>query len=459
MTHGEIGTKPAGGFRFITPLQLAGCWTAYRSKAVRGFSYFDFRVYLALHEVQERRDAASRTARGRAKGKSRYELIRLIDEVHGLVGGTGGRRIRSSFRRLKMSGLVTFGRTRIEFASSLDALSAELRPHAERMHERIPNRKRRVPVSRGTLRFIAGGAAASVSGVMLGQILRCVYLRGTSYRCEGSCSTRFIEDTFGIHARTVKRVRGPNGVLQRMGWLVPKVADRWHVQRHGSRMVVSPTWRLQAVVDNSTRNQTACRGMTPRIVAGDTESPPPESNRYLPSGLRNQYPAGGGRDGVWKSELSSGEQVMRLYRVAVARGVLRDSEAARLGFFGAAERANRRASRNVAGFLWAIVRRGLWHFITADEEDAARRTLRELDLGRTRAASKGRESVLGEWRGSPRVLSLVADVAAKRGVSSPPTKIFCTTSRTTIPGPYALQRLKIDPGWPQPDSSQVIVEA
>ena len=453
MTHGEIRTKPAGGFRFITPLQLAGCWTAYRSKAVRGFSYFDFRVYLALHEVQERRDAALRTAGSRVTSKTRYELARLVDEVHGLVGGAGGRRIRSSFRRLKMSGLVSFGRTRIEFASSLDELSAELRPHAERMHERIPNRKRRVPVSRGTLRFIAGGAAASVSGVMLGQILRCVYLRGTSYRCEGSCSTRFIEDTFGIHARTVKRVRGPNGVLQRMGWLVPKVADRWHVQRYGSRMVVSPTWRLRAAVDNPMRNPTACRKMTPRIVAGDTESPPPESNRYLPSGLRNQNPAGGGRGGVRKSDLSNAEHVMRLYREAVARGVLRDGEAARLGFFGAAERAKRRASRNETGFLWTVVRRGLWHFITQDEEDAGRRTLRALDTGPVRAASTSKRSELGEGKGSQRVASLVADLAAKRVLPSPPAKILRTTSCTTIPGKYALQRLKNDPDWTRPDSS------
>lgn len=459
MTHGEIGTKPAGGFRFITPLQLAGCWTAYRSKAVRGFSYFDFRVYLALHEVQERRDAALRTASGRANGKTRYELSRLIDEVHGLVGGTGGRRIRSSFRRLKISGLVSFGRTRIEFASSLDEFSAELQPHAERMHERIPNRKRRVPVSRGTLRFIAGGAAASVSGVMLGQILRCVYLRGTSYRCEGSCSTRFIEDTFGIHARTVKRVRGPNGVLQRMGWLVPKVADRWHVQRYGSRMVVSPTWRLRAAVDNSTGNQTACRSMTPRIVAGDTESPPPESNRYLPSGLRNQYPAGGGRDGVWKSELRNGEHVMRLYREAVARGVLQDSDAARLGFFGAAERAKRRASRNERGFLWTVVRRGLWHFITQDEEDAARRTLREWDTRRIRVGAASSGADLGKGQGTSRVASLVADLATKRGLPNPPASNSRTTSCTTIPVRYALQRLKNDPGWTRPDSSQVIVAA
>lgn len=451
MTRGEPTTKPAGGFRLMTPLQVAAAWTAYKSKEVRGFSYFDFRVYLALHEVQERRDAARRAACRRGAGKARYDLARLVDEVHGLVGGAGGRRICSSFRRLKQSGLVVFGRTRISFASSLDELSATLRADAERMHERIPNRKRRVPVSRGTLRYIAGGAAASMSGVMLGQILRCVYLRGTSYRCEGSCSTRFIEETFGIHARTVKRVRGPKGVLQRMGWLVPVVVDRWHVQRYGSRMVVNPAWRLSAAVDNSTRERTARHGMTPRSVAGDTKPPPPESNRYLPSGLRNQNPAGGGPAGVCKSGLSDGEHVMRLYREAVSRGVLRDGEAARLRFFGAAERAKRRASRNETGFLWTVVRRGLWHFITQDEEDAARRTLRDLDAERTQAASMASGSVFGEWKGSQQVASLVADVAAKRGLLSPPAKILCTTSRTTIPGQYALQRLKSDPCWTQPD--------
>jgi hypothetical protein len=154
--------------------------------------------------------------------------------------------------------------------------------------------------------------------------------------------------------------------------------------------------------------------MTPRIVAGDTEWPPPESNRYVPTGLRNQYPAGGGRGGVWKSELSNGEHVMRLYRQAVARGVLPDGDAARLGFFGAAERAKRRASRNETGFLWTVARRGLWHFITQDEEDAARRTLSALD-GCSKKAENGRNgSMLGDWTGTHRVASLVADLAVKR---------------------------------------------
>lgn len=445
MNRGDQTTKPVGGFRLMTPFQVAAVWTAYKSKGVRGFSYFDFRVYLALHEVQERRDAGSRAGNRRSGGACRYDLVRLVDEVHGLVGGAGGRRIRASFRRLKLSGLVSFGPTRIKFASLLDDLPVVLRRDVEVMLDRIPNRNRRVPVSRGTLRFIVREAAAATAGVMLGQVLRCVYLRGKSYRCEGSCSTRFIEDTFGIHARTVKRVRGPKGVLRRIGWLVPVVADHWHVQRHGARMVVNPAWRRSTTVDRPAAVRRVVRNTPPRTAACDTGLPPPESNRHLPSGSRNQQPAGRGPSGVWRAGLSDGEQVMRLYRQAVERGLMRDSESARLRFFGAAERAKRRASQNETGFLWTVVRRGLWHFITQDEEDAARRTLGALDRRQRRAEDERRPSALGGWTGSAAVVSLVADLASKRSLPNRSAKISCTTSCTTIPGRLALQRGKNDP--------------
>ena len=118
---GNINTSvaiPAGGFRMITNLQVCMAWHSYKSGLLR--AYQDFRVYFALHEIDERRQAENRKRRCRkqAQRKFTFDRDRLTDELHSLVGGVGGMHIRSSLRRLEQCGLIQIVEGTLRFDES-----------------------------------------------------------------------------------------------------------------------------------------------------------------------------------------------------------------------------------------------------------------------------------------------------------------------------------------------------
>src|SRR5512135_3564096 len=109
---------------------------------------------------------------------------------------------------------------------------------------------------------------------------------------------------------------------------------------------------------------------------------------------RNEEPACGGRTGGHDSEpketgaekptlrdvkpedLRNPARLLDLHAQAVAAGYVSPSEADRLRLFAAAEHARVIGSRNPPGLFARIVRSGLWHFCTQDDEDVARVELR-----------------------------------------------------------------------------------
>lgn len=76
-------------------------------------------------------------------------------------------------------------------------------------------------------------------------------------------------------------------------------------------------------------------------------------------------------------DLPTPARLVTLHAEAKRCGFVTDSEADRLKFFAAAEHARAKGTSNVAGLFAAVVRRGLWRFISQADEDAARLTMRE----------------------------------------------------------------------------------
>ena len=68
-----------------------------------------------------------------------------------------------------------------------------------------------------------------------------------------------------------------------------------------------------------------------------------------------------------------------LYAEAKTTGIVSGSSAARLQWFAAAEHAMAVASSNPGGLFVSLCRRGLWEYITHQEEDTARAKLKKLD--------------------------------------------------------------------------------
>ena len=326
-------TTPKGGYRIIGNLQICMGWSAYKSGAIR---YIDFRVYMALHEVVERRLVANRRRKlaGLPSRAFEFDLAKIELEVHALVGGVGGRHILAALRRIEQAGLVTILATGITF----DSDPARMAPNAaDGLREMLAGidarpgvRTRAVPIPRTMIRHIAAGCSAAQAATMLGCAMRCLFRRTSGVTSEGSCAVSYIADLFGIHPRTIKRARAE---LVTLGWLRPRPADNWHVQAHGARVAINLGWtpggthaaELEAKArpaSPATTGIDACPARigspppAPRIV---TKSPPPVTNKkLLPD--ENQKPADRGPNGACRQAHGGRAALEDVARTGVASG-------------------------------------------------------------------------------------------------------------------------------------------
>ena len=381
--------RPEGGFRIISTRQLCTAWAAYRLGLLGGF--LGLRVYLALHEIAQRREAAAcRRPATTGDGKAKARGIALtLAELERLVGGAGGRCLRQSVRSLSAVGLVRCDAPRIAMVDDpLASASPELRAVAHAMLSRIhPNprvRERPLAIPRRLLRYLARPGCPAVAATLLGHALRCLWRRGHDHRMVGSCSAEFVARVFGLHVRTVKTARGR---LQTESWLRSIPAPCWHVQRFGGRWAItSPVAQRRPALQPPASTESP-----PPRDRSDTKTPPPDTQRTLPTEVQQPEPAvrrglvsaaGGSRRKaadlrhVQPGDLRDDGCLLSLLRQAVAQRWLTTSDADRLRGFAAAEHALRVGTHNPAGLFAWMLRRRCWGFITAADEDQARARLR-----------------------------------------------------------------------------------
>lgn len=384
----RVVSKPTGGFRPISVLQVCMAWWAYKSGILP--RYLDFRVYLALHEIDERRLAASRVrARaGKATLNAVLPLPKLVAEIRTLTGGINDRLIRDALRRLESVGLVTITPIAISFATSVDTLRVDGSPEfagmIRKFSRRVGIRERRLPVPRPMLRYLARGAPASFAATVFGYLIRCVWWRDRECHVAGSCTAGFISELFGVDERSVKRARLQ---LRTIGWLAPASTP----DDTGSLGPSLPNLHWSGSTRDNDGHAGRCSrtDLSPLSPNRGTKMSPPTRSIQLRSGSKYQQPepcwlAGipGGSiretrprlSNVTPADLNSVERLDLLFSDAASRGLVKRTDADRLRFFAAAERANRVATRNPCGFFIAIVRRGLWQVISQrDEDDALRK--------------------------------------------------------------------------------------
>ncbi len=271
----------------------------------------------------------------------------------------------------------------------------------------VKNHERKVPVPRRMIRLIAGGARRAVIATALGYLLRCLYYRGGECVPTGRCKASWIADVFAVDLRNVKSARQH---LIQIGWLLPKSVPQRSLNRYGAEMEVSLTWAWPSGGRKS--------DSPPPKSLPTTKSPPPYKNNQLSLRSKNQKP-GNGPSGVFKeggrgrvprmahvvpADLRDVRRLEALRRGAYAKGYITGSECDRLRFFGAAEHALAIGTKNPSGLFVTMVRRGLWKFITQDDEDAARRRLRQLDGADGTVAAASMSDGAGE-RHSERLIS------------------------------------------------------
>jgi hypothetical protein len=450
--------KPAGGYQLIPAVHLALAWWCYRAKLIR---LADLRVWFAAWEMRARR------CRRPSPLPRRFGLAELQR-----LTGLSPRRLAESLRRLQAAGLLTWSGSAIGFPASSDAVPLPDPAAFGRFLDRIPNHRRRVPVPRRILRLLAGGARPALIATILGHLLRCLYLKEGGCSARGRVKASWIADTFGVALRRVKEARRE---LVALGWLIPLEAGQWELNRWGAHVRINLDWSRLDGVDGRPVAAAGGQALAPPAPDSGAGSAPPESDEEPLRDVNNQEPAQGGPTGVYNGmgeekstepaqplpsvvpaaapaagttmpgaatgqadagpagkpnlrhvvpeDLRDTGRLLDLYEQAVGRGMALPSEWGRLRFVAVAEHARVVGTKNPCGLFARLVRAGLWHFATGDDEAAASVRLRrhlhgEMPQRRVEPAAGIRPGP--GWSDDARLVQAVREVAARAGLRGDP---------------------------------------
>lgn len=346
-------------------MAVLATWWAYKRGII---GLVDLRVWLAIFEVVARRCVV----------RGNRSFFRVEHEIAGLVG-TSEEQATASLRRLERAGLMVRSKTTFDLQVQTDLLTAEQRVDLGGTFEQVENRRRRIPVPRRVLRFLCASKRPVLIATVIGHLLRCMYYRAGQCAPEGRCKASWIASVFEVDLRNIKAARRE---LVDAAMLIFDPTDQLSMNRWGPRVRFNLEWRPR--VSNGPASP-------PPSGNSPAQSPPLIQNRKLSSRMINQEPAVAARTGACRraesaptlrnvtlADLCDPLRLEALYVQAKARGWTDGSEAAKLRFFAAAERAKRVGHRNPAGLFVSILRRGLWSFIAAVDEDAAHAHLRSL---------------------------------------------------------------------------------
>ena len=293
--------KPAGGYVLLTVCQLLLVWRAYRTKAI---AWFDLRVWFVAVELQAQRCMLSATR----------EPHFTVEEFQPLVGDVRPTRLRTSLTRLETIGLLTWTPTALTLIQAPAQLRVKDRSSYQTLLHSIPNYRRRVPVPRRTLRYIANRARCSRAATILGVLLWCLYFREGQCHSGGACKASWIAQIFGVSLRSVKCELQH---LQELGWLMRQPYPPWYAQRYGGWTLINLEWLAPPTSHACVKPLPS--PVSPALVSDQKRSPlppttdqklsPPDSYQKLPTGSGNhQKPARCGPTGVLHSEASSQPQ-------------------------------------------------------------------------------------------------------------------------------------------------------
>ena len=346
--------KPVGGYVFVSATGLLATWWSYKAGIIQ---FRDVRAWLACHELKARRCTLE-------KGR----LPRFTEaEIGRLVGGVGGEHIRASLRRLKAASLLTWSETGIELRGSTEGLP----PEAVEFVESVTNHRRRIPVPRPLLRFLAGETRPVLVATALGHLLRCMYFRKGLCEPNGLCKASWIAELFGVDERNVKAARK---ALEALGVLLRFETPQLVMNRYGVSMRLNLDWtgRTPATPPRTLQSTTESPRLRETGISSFRRSGDQKLGGPSPSGVRKRTGREPSLSRVTEADLHDTGRLLKLFQQAQQECLVGRSQSERLKFIAAANRAVRVGTRNSPGLFVALVRRGLWHHLTARDEDVAR---------------------------------------------------------------------------------------
>ena len=226
--------KPVGGFLFLTVTQLSMAWWCYQKRLIQ---LKDLRVWFAAQELVARR------CQMKGRQRPRYGM----EELRQLVAGRGGE--GKSVRRLERLGLLAWDASHIAFALTPADLQLCDVSALHEMLSRIQNNRRKVPVPRQVVRFIAAPSKRCVIATILGHLIRCLYYRAGECRSGGFCKASWVAEVFHIDVRNVKAAR--KFLAGTLGLLEFVQTPQSLLNRFGQKAFVNLSWNGSAVDKSS----------------------------------------------------------------------------------------------------------------------------------------------------------------------------------------------------------------
>jgi hypothetical protein len=359
-------------------------WWAYRKRHIQ---LKDLRVWFAAQELVARRCGF----------KDEQTPHYGIEELSRVIAGRGGE--KDSLRRLQQVGLLTWSTSDITFATEPSDLHVNNLGGLQAMLAHIPNNRRKVPVPRQIVRFIAAPSKRCVIATILGHLIRCLYYHSGQCVSGGFCKAAWIAEVFVVDLRNVKAAR--RFLSEDLGWLEVVRVPQSLLNRYGQRVVINLLWDGSAV-DTSMREPSE---LPPPEAHMATGLPPLEEHTKPLQELKHQKPSGGGTSAgvlgttteappslrhLVPADLRDTSRLLSLFDEAHERGIIGGSDSERLTFIATAERSRLTATTNPPGFFAELVRRRLWHFVTQDDEDRAHTRLRAHFYGGREAPGEHR---------------------------------------------------------------------
>jgi hypothetical protein len=366
--------KPAGGFLFVTVRQLAMLWWAYRGRLIE---LKDLRFWFAAQELMARR----------CKLEEGRDPQFTLEEIGRLISARGGE--EGCIKRLERVGFLKWSSTAIHFASSPEDLSIVDLSSLHAMLERITNNRRKVPVPRRVVRFLAQPCSRSVVAVILAHLMRCLYYRGKECVSGGFCKAAWVSEVFSVDVRNVKVAR--KFLAHELSLLEFHPVPQSLLNRYGQKVTINLSWDYTVEKSPPVESQSP-----PPIADVHTETPPPRKHKELSlQETKHQKPGRAGDDtGVFAPreekprlshitaiDLEETGRLLELFDQATAQGLCSGSESERLLFVAAAERARLYGSTNRPGFFAQLIRRRLFHCVSSEDEERARKRLNDDRYG------------------------------------------------------------------------------
>jgi hypothetical protein len=379
-------------YKTITVTQLCAALALYDAGQLRLKS---LRVFFASFELKAIREAAARSRKpvGR-KGRGQLPIYRLRELAR--FTGLTEPALRRECEALQEHGLVSITESSIEHSRSAPEIALPMIETVRGNRSAL----RPIPVPRRILRYLSRCSQITMMKTIVAYLIRGLTIDRTTgeIRNTGSVKASWIADSFWISIRSVKSARKQ---LLELGWLSGDSTISQHkLNRTGSFFEINLEWNpiaetnpkvvdsIESPVDNS---EDRTRQFAPPVVETTAKFAPPIRDLKTSIEDRNQKTRRADPSGVCTANSGKREPTLcdvilddlkdfhrsrELFRQAVRRNVIADSEASFLNWIAAAVRARSCESRDPVKVFLGIVRRGLWSHITQEDEDRARTAIR-----------------------------------------------------------------------------------